>query len=56
MIVAKVKAYKILKDWHWVLIGKNNEILAASETYSSKTKCMKTARQVAEQLEVKFDG
>lgn len=38
-------------SWYWNLISAgNNEILAVSETYSSKDACLTTALKVAEAL------
>lgn len=33
--------------WYWRLVAENGEVLATSESYSSKTKCMKTVKSVS---------
>lgn len=32
--------------WYWRLVAENGEILATSEAYSSKSKCMQTVKSV----------
>lgn len=29
-------------DWHWVILHENGEIIASSEVYASKQKCVQT--------------
>jgi uncharacterized protein YegP (UPF0339 family) len=36
--------------WYWELLASNGETLAVSESYSSKSKCLKTVKSVAKQL------
>lgn len=36
--------------WFWKMCSDNGQILSISESYSSKTKCMKTAKSVAKAL------
>lgn len=36
--------------WFWKLVGQNGETLSVSESYSSKTKCLKTAKAVGEAI------
>lgn len=38
---------KPLKTWHWRLMSTNGEIVASSEAYSSRAKCLQTAKRVA---------
>ena len=41
--------------YFWELIALNDEILAVSESYSSKAKCLKTVKSVAKQLDFHYD-
>lgn len=41
--------------WYWTLKGRNGETLAHSEAYSSRAKCLKTAREVFIQLNCVLD-
>ena len=36
--------------WYWKLVGDNGEIMAVSESYSSKGNCNKTVKSVAKEL------
>ena len=36
--------------WFWKLVGDNGEIMAVSESYSSKGNCNKTVKSVAKDL------
>jgi uncharacterized protein YegP (UPF0339 family) len=36
--------------WYWELMAGNGETLAISESYSSKSKCLKTVKSVAKTL------
>ena len=36
--------------WYWELLAGNGETLAVSESYSSKSKCLKTVKSVAKQF------
>ena len=52
-IVLKVEVCKGSKHWWWRMIAHNGQVLATSETYTAKNKCLKSAKKVAEQLGVK---
>lgn len=41
--------------WWWTIVGRNGEVLCASEGYSSASKRDKTAKAVAAQLNVRYD-
>ena len=41
--------------WFWKLVGDNNEIMAVSESYSSKGNCNKAVKSVAKELGFVFD-
>lgn len=41
--------------YYWELIALNQEVLAVSESYSSKAKCVKTVKSVAKQLNFNYD-
>lgn len=52
-IVSKVEVILAKKkDWisYWRLLGHNGETLAHSEIYTTKRKCLQTAKKVAKQL------
>ena len=49
-IVRKVKVWQSKDGWRWSLIARNGKILATSEAYSSKGKCLQTGRLIADQL------
>lgn len=41
--------------WHWHLLAGNGEILASSEAYASKQKCLQTAKRLAEATGLKIE-
>ena len=41
--------------WYWRLVGRNGECLAPSESYSSKSNCIRELKVVAEALGLKYD-
>lgn len=41
--------------WFWRLIAENKEILAVSESYSSKGKCVQTVKQVSNELGLTYN-
>jgi len=43
----KIEVKKGIGYWYWRIVAKNAEILARSEMYTTKAKCLKTARFVA---------
>lgn len=56
-----MKAYiKLFKDvnncWRWRLVAGNGEILANSEAYASKQKCIQTAKRLAEATGLPIEG
>ena len=48
----KIKIAMGSTGFFWKLIATNGQTLAHSETYSSKTKALQTAKKVAEELSV----
>ena len=42
------------KCWYWEAIAINGETLCHSESYASKSMCLKTAKAVAAQLNVEL--
>ena len=54
--VLKVVMKKGKKYWYWKLVAKNGETLAHSESYSSKPKCFKTAKMVADKFRLTLEG
>jgi uncharacterized protein YegP (UPF0339 family) len=55
MIVMKIEVEKGLFFWHWRIRARNGEIIASSETYSSKSAAIKTAQKVATSFGVSLD-
>ena len=43
----KIHLYKEDDLWYWCIVAKNNKVVACSENYTSKSKCLKTAEKVA---------
>lgn len=41
--------------WHWRMLTNNGEILASSEAYASKQKCLQTARRLSEATGLKIE-
>ena len=53
MIVQKIELFKdVNKSWRFRIIARNGRILASSEAYSRRGKCVKTASKLAIQLGV----
>ena len=42
----KIVILKLRRQWYWKLIASNGRILAHSETYSRKSKAVKTANRM----------
>ena len=42
--------------WHWVLVAKNGEIRATSETYYSKGNAVRAAKKLSEDINVPVEG
>jgi len=51
-IVKNVEVFEGDDGWRWRMQGHNNEILASSEAYSSKSEARDTASLVAAQLDL----
>lgn len=49
-IVRAVEVIKGRTSYRWRLLASNGECLAVSEVYSSRRKCLQTAKKVAYQL------
>lgn len=41
--------------WFWRLVADNLQILAHSETYSSKAMCLKTVKSISKQLGISYE-
>lgn len=41
-----IQILKKNKQWYWRIVAKNNKTLAVSETYSSKSKAVKTVNTI----------
>lgn len=53
---ATIKLFKNgLGCWHWHLLASNGEILASSEAYASRQKCMQTAKRLSEATGMKIE-
>lgn len=37
---------KVKQQWHFVIIAKNGRVLASSEKYLAKSKCLSAARKI----------
>jgi len=44
----KIKVVKKRIYWYWLLVASNGQVLATSETYSSRAKAYQTAKLVRE--------
>jgi len=44
----KIKLFKDKSDkWRWHILARNNKVLAVSEAYETRRKCLQTAEKVA---------
>jgi uncharacterized protein YegP (UPF0339 family) len=43
----RIEVLRLKASWFWHIVAQNNEVLVASEVYSSKAKAIKTARGIA---------
>lgn len=52
-MVKQVELFKNVNgEWSWRLVAKNNEILSHSESYTRKWSALRTAKKIAQGLNV----